>query len=117
MLHLYNLERKSKLPERGFIFTNNEFCTIGILLEGNLHVPKMAGTEEVTVVAVLSPKDGKKEKVSVDGAQTTYGELMGAQIIELLTAMIAGVTANEPQTLQYEMFVQDDSDDIVMVEK
>jgi quinol monooxygenase YgiN len=41
----------------------------------------------------------------------------GAQILELLTAMVKGVTAHEPRTLQYELFVQDDSDDIVMVEK
>ncbi|KAF2435965.1 hypothetical protein EJ08DRAFT_645630 [Tothia fuscella] len=60
----------------------------------------MAETEVVTVIAVLSPKPGKKQRV-----------------IELLTTLVNGVTAHEPKTLQYEMHTQIDSDDIVMIEK
>ncbi|KAE9970697.1 hypothetical protein EG328_006122 [Venturia inaequalis] len=60
----------------------------------------MAETEAVTLIAILSPKPGKKERV-----------------IELMKKIVDGVIANEMGALQYEMFEDINTQEICFVEK
>ncbi|QDS70684.1 hypothetical protein FKW77_001404 [Venturia effusa] len=61
---------------------------------------KMAENEAVTLIAILSPKPGKKERV-----------------VELMRKIVDGVIANEMGALQYEMFEDLKTHEICFVEK
>ncbi|TID26926.1 Dimeric alpha+beta barrel [Venturia nashicola] len=60
----------------------------------------MAATEAVTLIAILSPKPGKKDRV-----------------IEIMKRIVDGVIANEMGALQYEMFEDLETGEICFVEK
>lgn len=77
----------------------------------------MAETEALTLIVIMTPKPGKKERVRTACFHWWTARRWAKQVVELMKKIIDGVIENETGALQYEMFENLNTNEICLVEK